>query len=530
MNRFLSALSKLKMKMTAERFMLYMGYGLCGGLMVGLMIMILSKFYYIKNLWIIFAAVTGVFMLIGIGVFFAKMPKMLEVAKEGDKLGFKERFVTAYEILKKNEISGIENMAVVDALKMAESADLAKLYKIRINRTLIYTFLILLMSNAAVFAAPSPNAEEIEKQKEIREIIEEKEKEIEKAEEKLAEKGFENKEIKEEFDKLKKELKDAKSEGEAIKAIQKTQKELKRIEKENVNENLTKLGEKLEKYEQTKDLANALKNGNSQQIKQRMNDLSNSVKNMNDEQRKQLAQNFKDIAEEMKDNPEIADALNDVGKELEKDLSQSDMKELNDSLDVMGQTLEELANENADLRKALDELDDQLSKSSVQKGKESIQGKNGQKQNGENGQQGQQGNGQDPNGQQGQNGQNGQQGNGQDPNGQQGQNGQQGNGQQGQNGQNGQGEGSGKGAGSREMIYSRNAENKQHYDAEISGELGEGGNIEKKEEIRMGEIGGTIEYEKVYNEYKNDELSSLDESDIPVGMKNIVKDYFSELE
>ena len=70
----------------------------------------------------------------------------------------------------------------------------------------------------------------------------------------------------------------------------------------------------------------------------------------------------------------------------------------------------------------------------------------------------------------------------------------------------------------------------QHYDAEISGQIGEGGKTEKKEEIRMGEIGGTIEYDKVYNEYKNDELSSLEDSDIPVGMKDIVKDYFSELE
>ncbi|MBR1736574.1 MAG: hypothetical protein IJ736_06105, partial [Firmicutes bacterium] len=185
MNRLLSALSKLKMKMTAERFMLYMGYGICGGLMVGLMIMILSKFYYIKNVWLIFMAVIGVFLIFGFIMFFVKLPKALEVAKEGDKLGFKERFVTAYEILQKNEITGIENMAVVDALRMAESADIGKLYKIRINRTLMYTFLILLMSNAVVFAAPSPNAQEIEKEKELREIIDEKEKEIEEAEEKL---------------------------------------------------------------------------------------------------------------------------------------------------------------------------------------------------------------------------------------------------------------------------------------------------------------------------------------------------------
>ena len=77
-------------------------------------------------------------------------------------------------------------------------------------------------------------------------------------------------------------------------------------------------------------------------------------------------------------------------------------------------------------------------------------------------------------------------------------------------------------------IYTSKASNFGDYDAELdsNGEA-TGDTLRNRQDGGRGEM---VPYRDVFNEYKNEALNSIESEDIPYGVKDIVRDYFSSLE
>ena len=80
------------------------------------------------------------------------------------------------------------------------------------------------------------------------------------------------------------------------------------------------------------------------------------------------------------------------------------------------------------------------------------------------------------------------------------------------------------------MIYSRNAQGYADYEAQLQDQQGEGGSVEQKEQKGFGEAGVSVPYEEVYQTYRDEALRALEADDIPHGMQELIKEYFSSLE
>ncbi len=46
----------------------------------------------------------------------------------------------------------------------------------------------------------------------------------------------------------------------------------------------------------------------------------------------------------------------------------------------------------------------------------------------------------------------------------------------------------------------------------------------------MGEAGESLPYERVYQTYRNEAMKTLEEENVPYGMREMVAEYFSALE
>ena len=80
------------------------------------------------------------------------------------------------------------------------------------------------------------------------------------------------------------------------------------------------------------------------------------------------------------------------------------------------------------------------------------------------------------------------------------------------------------------MIYAREAQGYADYDARIQGVQNAGGSTERKEQIGFGAAGESVPYAEVYQSYRDDAMRALETDDIPHGMQELIKEYFSSLE
>ncbi|MDR2903536.1 MAG: hypothetical protein LBU77_03400, partial [Clostridiales bacterium] len=103
---------------------------------------------------------------------------------------------------------------------------------------------------------------------------------------------------------------------------------------------------------------------------------------------------------------------------------------------------------------------------------------------------------------------------------------------QGTGGQGGGGSGSGRGTGhiEDEMIYSRLTEGLSDTDVAVGGTQNEGGETMQSEREGFGGRGQSVPYQEVYQTYKSEALQTLEDYDIPQGMRSLIRDYFSTLD
>lgn len=478
MKEFLKSLRPLKQKLLIERCINYFIIGITISLILCTITIVLSKFVFISNfknklfIYILLGLVFSIFMII------FKRPDIYEVAKIGDTLGFKERFITAIELSNSNDTMYL--LVLKDAIEQAKSANFNSLYKINISSKKYIALIVALIATVVSGFIPVIEADKINKQASLKQTVNDKLEEIDELS-----KQIENNKLKEQLKELSKELKEVSSEAEVIKAVQKAQYKLKEIENKTAPKSIKELGQQLAKNELTKQLGQNLQNLSANKLKNDLDNLKNELQNMSADELKKLADDMQALAQQLEQDNNLKSLINSFSEAL----ASTNLEQINNSLDALGSELDKALSESEELKESIDKINKVLNDnktSTNQNVDNTTLNNNSQVQNGNSG----------------------------------------------SNKSNGGTPASGRGTGSIEnkngtINNSKNLETEKVY---IKGELNESGKIEKIEQKGDGDVGQIIRYDRVYNEYKQEALKSLNDESIPDGMKNLVEDYFSSLE
>ncbi len=526
----LNIVRKIRNRIHAVKLIEYALLGIIAALILGIAILLLSRFLPIYNPYGKTAIALGVFTLIALLYGLFKRPTKRQTALQVDSLGLKERIITAMELMEGDTSQSVfAQLEKKDALDKLKKLDYKKGIPVKVNK--IYLIICIILSATLALAGFIPNpmtskANDLHKNKQKitaqQKKVEEMVKQV-KADAKLTKKQKE--ELEKKLSELKKELKAAKNEKEIDKALKKTEKKLELLkqEQDKNKESLNKLADTLSKNQITKALSDMLKNKDEKALKQELKELEKAMKNINKDDIKKLAEDLAKLAQELESNAELSKALSDLSSKLAK----GELGNLSEAMEQLGEAVQQLMNDE-DVNQALSEIQKQLQK--MQSGQNTSQNQSGQKDNGHvsSGGQGSQSG-------QGQGNQAGQ--------------------------QNGQGKGSGAGAGSGtdmgtenptptqpsggiskkgssekktgeyEKIFTPKTLGGDGEQSNLNGSKGSGGNTEQIITDQSPTVAGNlVPYNQVLGQYKSSAFESMNSSDIPTGMKDIVKDYFSSLD
>lgn len=511
---------RVRDRLHAASIINYMTIGVASALCLGITIVIAARFIPIYNVYMNILKLVGASVLTAFLYSSFRTPKDAYAALKADSFGLEERTVTALELL--GDQSPFAMLEKNDALGHLKNMDYKKRISLKPNKRYLLICLILAITLALSGFIPNPMEERAKELHNIKAKISEQQKKVEK----LAERVKNNpklsleqkKELAKILEELKKELQTAKDEKEINKALGRTEKKLEYIKDEyNPDEDLNKIVDALSKNEMTKALADMIKNGDEKAFKDNIKKMADTLKKLSAEEKQKLAEELLKLAKEIKNNPELSKAFG----ELSKKLASGELGDVSGELSELDQSISELM-ENESIRNAISELAKELDN-----------------------QQGQQG--QDGSGHEGQ---------GNTPGG----NGKTGQGSQ--SGGNGQGEGQGSGAGSgtgmgnenqtpippgssgiskRDGSEKKDGEYEKIFTPEtlggegdtsnLSGQKGTGGTTEQIVTDKSHTVrGSSVPYNQVIGQYKDKAMESINTSDIPPGMKDMVKEYFTSLE
>lgn len=475
------------------------------GLTVDTVLVLVSKFIYIyglnnKAVIVLIAAIT-----LGIVIGVILRPSTLKCATIADKLGGEERFITALEIIKNNKTSSMANDVVEDAKKFAATTNLKGAYSAKPNKLLQVALLVAALAFLCALILPIPPSEKLETQQEMHQkyddAIEEMQNEIKSTNLTDKQKAKVNRELL----KLKKELSKIESKTEAVNSLMQSQTRLKQIADESENAAIKDIGERLSENNSTQHLGEALKNGNIEDFSEQLSALTENLDKMTDKELKALGKAFKKAAESNNIDKETVELLNELGDTLQNNLTDEQLASVTQNLNEFSDKVNELAKENQDIREAIEKINKDISKlddsgkankaNGNTSGDGSTVGGNGENDNNGAG--------------------DGENGSGEDSN------------SQGNN--NSSGDGRGKGSIENANIYISDAKDMNHYSAEIDSNGSENGKP-NGEKVVEGADGKVIPYTQVFENYKNEAIDSIDKENIPYGVKDIVRDYFSSLE
>lgn len=488
MKDFLRLLAPLRHKLMAERFLKWFIYGETAAGVLCFAVVVLSKFWT----EIPVLPLCGVFVLLGLltaltAAFSLRKVTEKETAEAADALGGAERMITTMELLDKGTQNPVEEMAVADGFAKAKEMDFAKLYRMCLPVKVMRVLALVVVLTIGAGFVPVLRDKEAEvyanaQLERIEQVKKEETPELSKEEKKV---------FLEAAKALEKDLKTAKTKKAAEEAVRKAQQNMKQLEKESVSKDLKELAETLKQEESTAALSEALEQGDEAAISQAMEQLLQKMAAMDKGQAASLAQQLAEAAENISDE-ELQEALKTLEEALENGADPSEAGE------AVKNALLSQAQQNSALRNSLQKLNRNVGQQSLAKKVESgSESTGGEGQGGEG-----QGNG------------------GKTTNG--------GNGGNSGNGTGGQGRGFGHTE--PEKIYTRSAAGKDGYDAQLNGTDSGEGQTTITEHRTMGQAGTSVPYDTVYGQYRNEAMETLENSNVPYGMRELVSDYFATLE
>lgn len=500
-------LEPLKRKMDIEKFLYYFLMSETAALAIIFVILLVSKFVYIKNVGIICATVAVVGFILSLILIYLKRTTVYEAAKVADRLCLKERLSTALEITQLEVQNAMESLVIKDAIEQGKQAQPEKSYRVTIPKNTLKVMAVVIIAVFATGFVKNPNRVDVGS------LLNSNIKEIEQVKKEVnAEKLIDDEDLKElnkQVNVLTKSLKQASSKKEAVQTMDTAQQELKKLEKTGVSKDLENISESLSANEAAKKLGESIKNGDAQAMNSSLDELNSQLEQMSAEELQALLEAMKEAIENV-DKEELKAALNNyVGQIAEGNFnpSSNSLQQLKETLETATNASQNLKAKVADLNKLIAQATQSVQNSGSQSTQQAeVQGGSQPASDGESSGQGN-GNGE------------GQSGSGQGEGSGQGQGG---------SGQGGNGRGSGHAE--TEEVYSRDQSQKAGYDTQIEGAENSGGDTEISNQQTTGTAGESVPYDQVVGEYKEEELKSIDESSVPYGMKELVADYFSALE
>lgn len=482
----------------------------------------------------------AVYTKVSVGVLAASMlgiiygafrtPSNRKTALRIDGLGLQERTLTAVELI--GEQSTFAVLEKEDALRYLKSVNIKKSLPIKPNRRYL-TICVVLMSVLLLSAfIPNPMADKARELNKLNQQIANQQKKINQIAKKVNKNSKlteeQKKEVETKLQELRKELSAAKSQKDIEKALQKSEKKLEFLSNKYTDskENLEKLANTLAKNQATKPLSDLIKKNDEKQLKESIKQAAEALKKMDKEQLKQLSKQLSELSDQVKANPKLAQAIS----ELSQKLADGELGDLSESLEQLADTISDLMSD-SNMREALEELSKQLEQM-----KQAQQ--NGDQSSGQEGDDGQLSSGNKGNGQGQGEGQG--QGAGQNPG--QGNGGGVGDGtdmgeenptpiEPGTSGGIQKKDGSTKKMGEYEKVFTSKTLGGEGEQSNLKGQKDNGGSLEQMTTDKSQTIrGDSVPYNQVFGEYKQEAFDSMNSADIPAGMKDLVKDYFSSLE
>jgi hypothetical protein len=510
-NLFLSILKKIRVRLGTKKAFDNLFMSLAAGLGASVIAVVLSRFLPIYNLYYYVALAIGVICLAALIVSVFMVPSLYNTALSVDACGLKERTVTAFELLA--DSSNFAQFQKKDALEHLKKLDYKKHISLTPNYKYIIASIVLALGITGSAFLPNPMTDIALERHKLSMLKKEEVKKIDKVEKELSKNEkltpLEKSELEKKLSELKKDLKEAESEKEVRKAVEKADKKLEMAKTKYDKEELKKLSETLAKSDLTKNISDLINTGQTKQLKEAIKALAEAMKNLNSEQIKQFAENLDKLSKEIKNNEELKEALAGLAQKM----ASGEFGDLSEELEQFTGSIQELMNSD-EFREAVSQMQSDLNEGEPG----AISGQMG----GQGGNQPGSGN------------------------------------QQGQ----GQGQGAGPGAGSGTSMGEENptgtgtpsgglnkkqgSERKEgEYEkiftpktlggegdtSQITGKKNNSGNSEKvNTEKGINVRGEAVPYNQVLGSYKQKAAESMGSSEIPEGMREIIKSYFSSLE
>lgn len=494
MRQLLNYLKPLKNRIHLKYLISTASLALTTAVILDAVLVLFSKFVYIYGVFDIALAVDILIFSTGLIIWQFVRPSDYKTARIADSLGYKERFVTAMEALNKENPSELERLVINDAVDSAKYADFKALYSIKPDKYLIVAPAAALILFAAVYFLPVEPSEQLQEQEEMHELLDNAIEDMTNRIDTSNLTATQKKEVKKELNALKKELSRADNKTEAVNSIMKSQAQLKKIESDSENFQLKAIGSKLAENKATQNIGELLKSGNIEAFNEEINNISNNISSLSEQDIRELGKAFKEAAQSSEIDEETKQLLNELADTMNSELTDEQLADVSKNLDKFSKQINELAKQNKDIRDAIEKLNSDLADVS-----DDLSGNAGA------GTQGQTGN---------TTGQYAQNGNGTGDN----------------ESTSSQGStGVGKGSIPNANVYTANAKQYSDYDAELkqSGNEGTGEGVKNKVDGENGEI---VPYTDVFSQYRDEAMNSVEQQDIPYGVKDIVRDYFSSLE
>jgi hypothetical protein len=487
-------------------------------------------------------------------------PEATRIAALTDRrLGFKERITTAVELERKSGIpdtaaspppaSGqaglMADLQLSDAVTHLRQVEPVEAFPIRLSLREVNATLLAIVLVVGLAVWPNPMQQTVRQREQMAQTVRQEAERLNRAADQIAAANAD--ENGEELRQVEQALRDAAraleqragSSEEALAALAALEQRLQALRAqggEDMQDALAALAGSMAQDPRTRDAGTSLARGDFRQAADQMRQIGQQMDQMSPAERARMARSMRQAGQRAnRANPALGQGLQQAGNAME----QGNVGEAQDGLNQAAGALEQASGQ----LRASSERERAMAQMQQSRGQISRASQQGQQARGQQGQQGQgqQGQSQQGQGQQGQQSQ-GQQGQGQGQQGQQGQGGQEGEGQgqgQGQGGsQNGeQGDGSeagGSGAGtgsnpSSDAIYDPvfAASRQERLNPEDQFQPEEAIENPNPEEGLRNDA--QVSYRQVHARYQEQAVQSLQNNYIPIGLKDLVKDYFTSL-
>lgn len=530
------ALGPAKKRIILRHLLKYMVIGVIASLGLVVIIRGVSFFIPIESVWKIgiVAGVTLILASVIIGWF--KRPSLYKIAKTVDKMGLKEKVITACELSDREDT--FAQLQRQDAIVSLNGLN-TKSISLRMPKIYYYIITALAFSLVLAYTITNPMDTVIKQRKQLKAELNEQLEELQTTvdeslanedimteEQRLALAGLVNE--------LTEELKETSDYKEALKEISKTEDELSSLIDKMQEENIADLTQQLNQHGVTQSLASAINSTDARDIQAQVDQLKEQLEESEsgNDTAKELQDALKKTAESLPTGG-LKDGIASIASKLEGGQnSEGAMEELSELLNnatnsesTTGEVKYSLQQMRNKLARSIGENGTQLAQDNSESSSESESSNNSESPSPNEGNSGQPGDNSEGNqgiGESNQGTGQGNEGNGQ---------GNEGSGSSGNSGNVGQGSGIGNGSTNDEQIYAPERLGDGGEITYVPGQNSNSGETTSEDGGRgIGDLSGFIPYREVFLEYKSEAMAHMERRTLPSNIQGLVRDYFTSLD